>query len=354
MPSTSRPLVSIVIPTFNRLRFLGEALDSVAAQTLRDFEVIVVDDGSTEPVAEAVAGHPTKPRVIRQPRQGPGAARNRGIAEASADIIAFLDSDDLWQPTKLDRFISAFGAYPDTSIFYGPMQPILATGEPVAGRTKPCHAGWITEALFCSSFVHVPTVVCRRELLTREGGFDPALPVCEDYNLWLRMSVKESFGLVDEPLALRRLHPDRLSKSCMSRNLAVKARVLRRFYESGAAQNRLDPEVAAARLARVCQAAGRAALRAADFPQAVEFCRESRRYGGRSLQNAATLWTAAVLERFKGNGREPATAPPLLTRAPCTFARPEQNELTDLDRSPPGTPPATAPASPAELVKHNA
>ena len=300
----SRPLVSIIIPTHDRLDLLGEALDSVERQTLRDFEVIVVDDGSTEPIGEGVARHPVKPRVIRQAHQGPAAARNRGIAEAAAGIIAFLDSDDLWEPTKLDRFVKALESASGPRIFYGPMRPILASGEPVAGRSKPCHAGWITEPLFRSSFVHVPTVVCRKELLAKVHGFDSSLPVCEDYDLWLRISAKEPFGLIDEPLALRRLHTNRLSKSCMSRNLAVKAHVLRRFADSDLAQERLRPAVARARLARVYHAAGRAAFRSGDFRHAGEFCRESRRFGGSLLSNFGFVWTAEAMERVFGNASE--------------------------------------------------
>lgn len=344
----SRPLVSIIIPTYNRLRFLGEALDSVAAQTFRDYEVIVVDDGSTEPVAEGAAHHAMKPRVIRQSRQGPAAARNRGIAEATADTVAFLDSDDLWQPTKLERFLQALESDRSVRIFYGPMQPILADGTPVAGRTKPCHAGWITQTLFCSSFVHVPAVVCRRELLTRAGGFDRSLPVCEDYDLWLRVSLREAFGMLEEPLALRRLHPDRLSKSSMSRNLAVKAHVLQRFYESADAQRRLDPEVAAARLARVFHVAGRAAFRAGDFRLAAEYCRESRRYGGSSLRITATFWTASVLHRIGGNGRNHDWLSALDDRATTSFPPPVMPKTVDQEG---GAERAAVSNRSAELVK---
>ncbi len=301
----SKPLVTVIIPTHNRLALVREALDSVAEQTVRDFEVIVVDDGSTDGTAQGITEHPTQPRIIRQSRQGPAAARDRGIQEARADIIAFLDSDDLWHPTKLERFIHALDSNPGTRIFYGPMRPINADGVTVPGRTKPCHAGWITEKLFCSSFVHVPTIVCYKHIITREGGFDQSLPVCEDYELWLRISVKEQFGLVEEPLAFRRLHADRLSKRCMSRNLAVKARVLRSFYESGAANGQLGDDAAVARLARVCYVAGRAAFREGKFRRAAEFCRLCRQYGGGGIRALPLAWVAGTLARWTQNGRSP-------------------------------------------------
>jgi glycosyltransferase involved in cell wall biosynthesis len=294
----NRPLVSVIIPTHNRLGLVKEALDSVARQTFRDFEVIVVDDGSTEALAAGIADHPVRPTVIRQRRQGPAAARNFGVRHSAANIVAFLDSDDLWDPTKLERFIRALDDHPDRHVFYGPMRPITAEGKGVPGRTKPCHAGWITEKLFCSSFVHVPTVVCRKELLLGEGGFDQSLPVCEDYELWLRLSVKHPFGLVEEPLARRRLHADRLSKSCMSRNLAVKARVLRGFYESNAANGHLNRKLCTARLARVYLAAARASFRSGEYPRTLRFSRIARDYGGPALRTIPLALAARALGLF--------------------------------------------------------
>lgn len=298
----NNPRVSVIIPTHNRVDLLREALDSVARQTLSDFEVIVVDDGSTQPIGDGISDHPTKPMVVRQQWLGPAAARNRGIKHAKADLVAFLDSDDMWDPPKLERFVQKLDADPELRILYGPMRPIDARGQTVTGRTKPCHAGWITEKLFCSSFVHVPTVVCRKELLVREGGFNPSLPVCEDYDLWLRVSTREPFGLIDEPLAVRRLHQDRLSKRCMSRNLAIKATVLQRFYESNAANGRLDRDVCDARLARVCFAAARSAFREGMFQEALNRCSTSRAYGYSALRTIPLLLAAGTLKRFSGNG----------------------------------------------------
>ncbi|MFQ5430014.1 MAG: glycosyltransferase [Phycisphaerae bacterium] len=302
------PAVSIIIPTYNRLSLLREALDSIHRQTYRDFEVIVIDDGSTEEIASGVADHPVRPRVVRQQRQGPAGARNLGIEEASADLVAFLDSDDLWQPIKLERFIAATQAQPDINVFYGPMSPIDEAGNLVPGRTKPCHDGWITEKLFCSSFVHIPTVVCRKALLFQANCFDRTLPVCEDYDLWLRVSVREPFALIEEPCALRRLHRDRLSKACMSRNLAVKAKVLQRFFESNTANGHLDPTVAKARLARVLFAAARAAFRDGRYRQAVELCRESRRHG-RSMLRTAPLMAGAHTLAYLPQPPEAGQAP---------------------------------------------
>lgn len=291
----SKPVVSVVIPTHNRAALLREALDSVSAQTFRDFELIVIDDGSTEDIKAQVVGHPARPRVVRQAHEGPAAARNLGLREAAADLVAFLDSDDLWHPTKLEVFLKAVDQNPDCSIFYGPMSPIDRQGNPVPGRTKRCHDGWITQQLFCSSFVHVPTILCRKDAILAVGGFDASLPVCEDYDLWLRLSIRERFGLIDQPLAKRRLHDNRLSKALMGRNLAVKAEVLQRFFDSGVANGQLDHGVARARLARVLFVAGRAAFKDRRYQQAIELCRMSRSRGGSSLRTVPLMARAAVM-----------------------------------------------------------
>lgn len=304
----SEPAVSIIIPTYNRVHLLREALDSVGRQTFRDFEVIIVDDGSTEDVAAAAATHATHPTVIRQQRKGPAAARNRGIQGARGRILAFLDSDDLWHAEKLHKFVAALNADSGVRIHYGPMTPITEGGLAVPGRTKPCHGGRITDKLFGSCFVHVPTVVCRREVLVEANCFDEALPVCEDYDLWLRLSLTETFGLVEQPLAFRRLHGNRLSKECMSRNLAIKAMVLRRFYESPQASGRLSRQVAEARLAKVCLAAARAALWNGEFQQAAELCRASRDYGQSPMRTVPIALGAAVFGCLRGKSRASADA----------------------------------------------
>jgi len=305
----SRPFVSVVIPTHDRTALLRAALDSVARQTFRDFEAIVVDDGSTEDVAAAVTDHPARPRIVRQERRGPAAARNRGVAEASAETVAFLDSDDAWLPDKLSRFLAAAREAAEVPIWYGPMRPVDSAGREVPGRTKDCRAGRITPWLFESSFVHVPTVVCRRSLLEEFGGFDEQLPVCEDYDLWLRLSAVHEFGLVPEPLALRGLHPGRLSKSCMARNLAVKAAVLERFYARYGGDGLLDPAAARRRLARVLLAAARAALRERFFARAVDLARRAESYGASRLRARAKILLARLLswaDRDRAGDRKPA------------------------------------------------
>lgn len=288
-----KPVVSVIIPAHDRPALLRLALDSLARQTFRNFETIVVDDGSAAELAPLCADHPIAPRVVRQDQSGPAAARNLGISLARADLVAFLDSDDEWLPGKLEQFLAARDADPDVEIWYGPMRPIDRAGKPVVGRTKPCFGGRITRELFESSFVHVPTVLCARECILEFGGFNPALPVCEDYDLWLRMSVRQRFGLVPEPLALRRLHGERLSKSHMRRNLVVKAQVLEHFHRESASRALLDPLAARRRIGRVLMAAARAALRDRCTDEAIALAQRAATYG----ETRMSVWGVDVAAR---------------------------------------------------------
>jgi glycosyltransferase involved in cell wall biosynthesis len=306
------PAVSVIIPAYNRPAFLAEALNSVAAQTFRDFEVIVIDDGSSEDLAPTVKPHSAFARLVRQEHGGPAVARNHGLRLASADIVAFLDSDDLWLPQKLERFGAAMGSKRDTRIFYGPMLPMEEHGDLVDGRTKPRHAGDITQPLFKSCFVDIPTVVCRKDVLTGAGGFDESLSVCEDYDLWLRVSLKDSFGFIEEPLAKRRLHAQRLSKADMPQNLAVKARMLERFWNRPEARKKIDPQVAAARLGRVYYSAARSSFRSGLFSQATDQARCARQFRGAPWRAIPLDWCSTICAMLRPNNQcEPGRLGPV-------------------------------------------
>ena len=161
--------------------------------------------------------------------------------------------------------------------------------------------------------MHVPTVVCRKSILIKSGGFDESLPVCEDYDLWLRISLSEPFGLVEEPLAERRLHPSRLSKACMSRNLNVKARVLQRFAEH--ANGQLDLDVANRRLARACYVASRAAFWDGRFRLSREMYCASRNYGATWVRSLPIGWASRALVHFEN---EASDAEPVVAAGPAS------------------------------------
>jgi glycosyltransferase involved in cell wall biosynthesis len=209
-----QPKVSVIIPTYNRGWILGEAVASVLAQEFDDFELIVVDDGSTDNTREILEAYHNDIAVLSQNNRGVSAARNRGIAAACAPLIAFLDSDDLWQPQKLSRQVEFFNANPDALICQ--TEEIWLRNEVRVNPKKRHHkfSGMIFEPSLALCLVSPSAVMIRKKLFDTVGLFDERLPACEDYDLWLRVSCRYPVYLLDDPLIIKRGgHEDQLSKA---------------------------------------------------------------------------------------------------------------------------------------------
>lgn len=208
------PNVSVIIPTFNRWPLVGAAIESVLAQTFSDFELIVVADGSTDRTGAELVRFRSRLRLLTQPNRGVSAARNFGARHARGRYLAFLDSDDLWLPGKL--------ALQTAFMEQNPAVQICQTEEiwirngvrvnPKAKHRKPSGDIFIPSLELC--LVSPSAVMLSRELFERVGGFDENLPVCEDYDLWLRIAVDHPVPLIDDALVIKRGgHADQLSRS---------------------------------------------------------------------------------------------------------------------------------------------
>ena len=211
---SKKPLVSVIIPTYNRAWVLREAIDSVLAQEFKDFELIVVDDGSTDNTGEILDSYEQDILVLRQSNKGVSAARNLGIAEAGGQLVAFLDSDDLWLPRKLSRQVDYFNLNPDTVI--NQTEEIWMRNDvrvnPKDRHRKP--SGMIFEHSLGLCLVSPSAVMIQKTLFDAVGVFDDNLPACEDYDLWLRISCRYPVHLIDTPLIIKRGgHGDQLSKA---------------------------------------------------------------------------------------------------------------------------------------------
>ena len=208
------PTVSVIIPTYNRWPLLGEAIESVLAQTFTDFELIVVDDGSTDATAAELGKYSSRLRSISQSRSGVSAARNRGVSAARAPYIAFLDSDDLWLRNKLRDQMRLMAATPEVRISQTD-EIWIRNGRrvnPKAKNTKLSGDIFLRSLDLC--LVSPSAVMIQKMLFEQLGGFDESLPVCEDYDLWLRIGVSHEFGLVPSRLVVKRGgHGDQLSRS---------------------------------------------------------------------------------------------------------------------------------------------
>ena len=207
------PRVSIIIPTYNRKACVLEAVDSVLAQTYEDFELIVVDDGSTDGTRKALEQYGERLHYLCQANQGVSAARNSGLALSQGEFIAFLDSDDLWLPKKLAIQIAFMDQHPQAQICY---TDELWIRRGVRVNPKKRHAkysGEIYSHCLPLCIISPSSVLMRRGLFEQVGGFDPGLPVCEDYDLWLRVAVCFPVYFIPQSLIVKRGgHPDQLSR----------------------------------------------------------------------------------------------------------------------------------------------
>jgi glycosyltransferase involved in cell wall biosynthesis len=211
---TAAPLVSVVLATYNRWPMVRAAVESVLAQTYKSLELIIVDDGSTDGTLRSLSGCDARARIVRQERKGVAAARNAGVEIAHGKYIAFLDSDDLWLPNKLAVQTEFMEQHPGVVI--SQTQEIwLRHGvrvNPKNKHQKP--SGDIFRRSLDLCLVSPSAVMMTRKLFTTIGGFDEAFPVCEDYDLWLRIAVDHSVELIDIPLVIKRGgHADQLSRS---------------------------------------------------------------------------------------------------------------------------------------------
>jgi len=208
------PTVSVIIPSFNRWPLLGEAIESVFSQSYGDFELIVVDDGSTDDTAKQLSRFGSRLRLLSQSNRGVSAARNFAVRHARGSYLAFLDSDDLWLPNKLA--IQAAFMEQNRRVQICQTEEIwIRNGvrvNPKAKHQKPSGDIFIPSLALC--LVSPSAVMLTRALFEQLGGFDESLPVCEDYDLWLRIALDHSVPLIDDALVIKRGgHADQLSRS---------------------------------------------------------------------------------------------------------------------------------------------
>lgn len=213
--------ISIVITCYNYGHFVEGCLQSVFAQTYTDYEVILVDDGSTDDTEARVQPFIQKIKYIRQKNGGQANAKNRGVNEARGRFIAFLDADDLWQPDKLEKQIALF-TDDKVGVVYSRQSFIDEQGQAVQrGRRRTTmlpKSGKVTADLFMDNFVPFSSSLVRSECFMKFGDFDESLAMGIDWDLWLRFSTGYYFSYMDEPLLIYRIgHSGQMSKNALKR-----------------------------------------------------------------------------------------------------------------------------------------
>ena len=222
--STVTPLVSVIIPVYNQAGYVSRAVQSVLDQTLTEFELIIVDDGSTDNTPQVLAGF-TDPRIriIRQPNAGLSAARNRGLKESTAALVTFLDSDDYFLPTKLEIMCGYLNGHPDVGMVAGQFIYIDDDGNTL-GQPAPAQTPLKLPELLLENPICVSGIVLRANWLEHVGTFDENLRACEDWDLWLRLAAAGcSMAWIDQPVVAYRIHPGQMTQQSSRMRKAILA-----------------------------------------------------------------------------------------------------------------------------------
>lgn len=212
------PRVSIVVSTYNYGVFVYKAINSLLLQSYKDFEIIIIDDGSIDNTRDIVAPLVDHSNIFYfyQNNQGQPKTKNRGICESRGEFIAFLDADDIWMPTKLEKQLALF-ADPEVGVVYSRRLWIDVDGIEVSGNERELRRGWILDHIFVDNFICFSSCVIRRSCLEQVGYFDESIPMGIDYDLWIRLARVCKFDFVDEPLVKYRTGHSNLSKNTMKR-----------------------------------------------------------------------------------------------------------------------------------------
>lgn len=263
--------VSVIIPTYNRENLIKKALDSVEAQTYPDYEVVVIDDGSTDHTREVVESYGEKVHYFYQENQGIAGARNAGIKRSSGEYIAFLDSDDYWLPEKLERQMALFGEHPEYGMVASCCASVRLDGR-FRGKNRPGKSGWILRDLFNKNFIRTSSAVIKKVCLEKVGLFDEALSECEEYDLWLRIAAQYPIGFINESLAVYVDNPEGVSTDSLAGRL-LRLQVLEKNY----LKKKIPEKMYHRRIADTCHYIGRHYLKKGDKPEGRYYLERAQR-----------------------------------------------------------------------------
>ena len=245
------PLVSVIIPTYNREKIITRAIDSVFAQTYRDFEIVVLDDGSQDNTKAVAQAYGPKVHYFYQDNKGIAGARNAGMHQTAGDYIAFLDSDDYWLPGKLERQMALFRQHPEYGMVGCQCGAVQIDGT-YREKNRPGKSGWILYDLFNKNFIRTSSAVITRGCLEKVGGFDESLREGEEYDYWLRIAAEFAIGFINEPLTVYVDNTDGMSTDSLTGRLH-RLKVLEKKY----LKKKIPPQMYRHRIADTCHYIGR-------------------------------------------------------------------------------------------------
>lgn len=234
------PVVSTVITSYNKGPYLAEAIESALAQDYAPHEIIVVDDGSIDNTQQVVDSFGDLVRYVHQENSGQSSAENHGIRTARGELIAFLDGDDRWRPSKLTKQVAVFRAHPETSVVYTrswTFDHLTGRGVSVGSCRSVLPRGYVLDHLLPGNFVPFSSSMVRKECIERAGMFDESVHFGNDYDLWLRVAFHGGiFDYVDEELLEYRVGIDQFisrTSDAYYRSLRLQDRFVQRYFGGG-------------------------------------------------------------------------------------------------------------------------
>jgi len=227
------PTVSVIIHTYNNEKFIAETVASVLNQTYKDYEIIVVDDGSVDGTRDVLMPYMQKIRYHYKENGGIASAKNAGIGLSQAEFVAFLDHDDLWVPDKLQLQMEHFNENPQIGLVYAKYTS-FRDGKELRTKPEKGYSGWIFKELLAKSFIQTSTVVVKRECLDAAGPYDETFSLGDEYDMFLRIARKFQCGFVDKGLTRYRVHDTNASNNDFlfdNENLGVYKKVYNNFTD---------------------------------------------------------------------------------------------------------------------------
>ena len=298
MNDQTENFLTVIMPCYNHEAYVAEAIESVRSQTWSNWELWIVDDGSTDGSPEIIrkfAEQDERIHVITQDNAGPAAARNTGIRHSSSQWLAFIDSDDVFYPTALADFAEFITENPEAQFIYGYRHRLNSNGS--ITELAPEYQDRVTGAFELFGRMFISRICYRRSLWEAVGGYDERMRIVEDYDLYLRMSKSASFYPLGKATGLRRRHETNISQQT-GHIRSLQAMVLERFLNRHGGKDIIPPELITSRMHKIYYSAGRQYFKERCFGQSSRALEKACGY--KFSLKAAVLRGLAALLGFAG------------------------------------------------------
>jgi glycosyltransferase involved in cell wall biosynthesis len=292
------PKVSVIIPAYNRAYIINEAIKSILSQTFTDFEVLIIDDGSSDTTQQVVRlVEDTRVKYFHKENGGVSSARNMGIANAAGEYIAFLDTDDLWPKNFIEVLMTKLQENKNYGLAYCPTTETSPDGTMIRKQdTARCVSGHITKELFKNSFIWPMAVLIRKNIL-QNFCFDESLKTSDDNDAFLRLSVKAPFVFVPDIDVTRRTCPDSHARHSTVKNACNRARSLERFYFHLGGDSFIPAKLARKKISRVYKRAARRNATVKNRTAAISLFKRAIKYSFMDVSLYAGLLRAFLISK---------------------------------------------------------